>query len=245
MTKLSSMGRNPSINCIGESNLYLLGRFRLILDHALETMNLSTYGLYLAALALLVLTPGPTMLMSMTNAIAHGAPKAMASASGSITAALGMILLSSLGMGAVLAASDNAFLVLKLFGGAYLIYLGIKTMRSPTSSFDLPCASTKAELGAPKLYLQGFLVGASNPKALLFFAAFFPQFVDPNRSWAMQFAILALTFVVFEFATLSVATVFAARIAPWLRQAGRARIFNQVSGSLFAGMGCLLLAARK
>jgi threonine/homoserine/homoserine lactone efflux protein len=208
-------------------------------------MTLSTYLLYLAAVALLVLTPGPTMLMSMTNAIAHGAPKAMASASGSITAALGMILLSSLGLGAVLAASDTAFWILKLVGGAYLIYLGIKTFRSPVSSFDLPTANTSAGTSMRKLYLQGMLVGGSNPKALLFFAAFFPQFVDSTQPWAPQFAILALTFMVFELTTLSLATLFAARIAPWLRQAGRARVFNRVSGSLFAGMGCLLLAARK
>jgi threonine/homoserine/homoserine lactone efflux protein len=208
-------------------------------------MTLSTYLLYLAAVALLVLTPGPTMLMSMTNAIAHGAPKAMASASGSITAALGMILLSSLGLGAVLAASDTAFWVLKLVGGAYLIYLGIKTFRSSVSSFDLPTATTSAGTPMRKLYLQGLLVGASNPKALLFFAAFFPQFVDASQAWAPQFAILALTFVAFEFTTLSVCTLFAARIAPWLRQSGRARVFNRVSGSLFAGMGVLLLAARK
>jgi threonine/homoserine/homoserine lactone efflux protein len=208
-------------------------------------MTLSTYLLYLAAVALLVLTPGPTMLMSMTNAIAHGAPKAMASASGSISAALGMILLSSLGLGAVLAASDTAFLVLKILGGAYLIYLGIKTFRSPLSSFDLPTASAQGGVSMRQLYVQGLLVGASNPKALLFFAAFFPQFVDPQLAWAPQFAILAITFVVFEFTTLGFATLFAAKIAPWLREAGRARIFNRVSGSLFAGMGCLLLAARK
>jgi threonine/homoserine/homoserine lactone efflux protein len=212
-------------------------------------MTLSTYLLYLAAVALLVLTPGPTMLMSMTNAIAHGAPKAMASASGSITAALGMILLSSLGLGAVLAASDTAFWVLKLVGGAYLIYLGIKTFRSPVSSFDMPASSelsdATAGMSMRKLYVQGLLVGASNPKALLFFAAFFPQFVDAQLAWAPQFTILAITFVLFEFTTLSLCTLFAARIAPWLRQAGRARVFNRVSGSLFAAMGCLLLAARK
>lgn len=213
-------------------------------------MTLSTYLLYLAAVALLVLTPGPTMLMSMTNAIAHGAPRAMASASGSITAALGMILLSSLGLGAVLAASDTAFWILKLAGGAYLIYLGIKTFRSSVSSFDLPTATMRTgtsmrKLSMRKLYLQGLLVGASNPKAVLFFAAFFPQFVDASQPWAPQFAILALTFVAFEFTTLGVCTLFAARIAPWLRQAGRARVFNRVSGSLFAGMGVLLLAARK
>ena len=208
-------------------------------------MSLSTYLLYLAAVALLVLTLGPTMLMSMTNAIAHGAPKAMASASGSITAALGMILLSSLGLGAVLAASDTAFWILKILGGAYLIYLGITTFRSPVNSFDLPATTSQRGISMKQLYLQGFFVGASNPKALLFFAAFLPQFVDPQRARAPQFAILASTFVVVELATLSFASLVAARIAPWLRQAGRARIFNRISDGLFAGMGCLLLVAHK
>ena len=153
----------------------------------------------------------------------------------------------------MLAASDTAFWILKLVGGAYLIYLGIKTFRSPVSSFDLPAPSdlglpgATAQTGVTKrqLYGQGLLVGGSNPKALLFFAAFFPQFVDAALPWAPQFAILALSFVVFEFTILSLCTLFAARIAPWLRCAGRARVFNRVSGSLFAGMGCLLLAARK
>jgi threonine/homoserine/homoserine lactone efflux protein len=201
--------------------------------------------MYLAAVALLVLTPGPTMLMCLTNAMSHGAPKAIASATGSITAALGMILLSSLGLGAVLAASDMAFLVLKVLGAAYLIYLGVKTFRSTTSSFDLPTDALQNNISMTRLYLRGLFVGASNPKALLFFAAFLPQFVDPSQAWAPQFAILAATFLAIEISTLAMVSLFAAKIAPWLRQTGRAQNFNRVSGGLFALMGCLLLAARK
>jgi threonine/homoserine/homoserine lactone efflux protein len=185
------------------------------------------------------------MLMCLTNAMSHGAPKAMASATGSISAALGMILLSSLGLGAVLAASDMAFLMLKVLGAAYLIYLGIKTFRSSASSFELPAAKLQRNISAKRLYLQGLLVGASNPKALLFFAAFLPQFVDPSKAWAPQFAILAATFLAFEISTLALVSLFAARIAPWLRETGRAQAFNRLSGGLFALMGCLLLAARK
>ncbi len=208
-------------------------------------MSITSYLLYLAAVALLVLTPGPTMLMSMTNAITHGAPKAMASCSGSVTAVLGVMLLSSLGLGALLTASDTAFNVLKVCGAAYLIYLGIKTFRSPVSSFDLPSAAIKTQTTPLRLFIQGFLVGTSNPKAILFLTAFFPQFIDTTQAWAPQFAVLATTFVVFEMGVLSLCCVFAARIAPWLRQQGRARVFNRVSGSLFAGMGGLLLVTRK
>ncbi len=89
------------------------------------------------------------------------------------------------------------------------------------------------------------MVGASNPKALLFFSAFFPQFIDTRQHWMLQFAVLAATFVVIEFAVLSLCCVFVARLAPWLRQRGRTLWFNRISGGLFAGMGGLLLIVRR
>ena len=93
-------------------------------------MTLSTYLLYLAAVALLVLSPGPTMLMCVTNAINHGPRAALLSATGSVTAALAVMLLSVLGLGALLAASEAAFTLLKTIGALYLVWLGIKTFRS-------------------------------------------------------------------------------------------------------------------
>lgn len=216
-------------------------------------MTLPTYLLYLAAVALLVLSPGPTMLMSMTNAVNHGAAKAMASACGSVTAVLGVMILSSLGLGALLSASEVAFTVFKTIGATYLIYLGIKTFRSTATTFDTPPqegtnganGGKSTQRSAKQLYVQGLLVGASNPKALLFFAAFFPQFLNPAEAWAPQFAVLALTFMAVEFSVLTLCTLFAARIAPWLRRDGRARWFNRGTGSLFAGMGVVLLTLRR
>ena len=208
-------------------------------------MTLTTYGLYLAAVALLVLTPGPTMLMSITNAASYGTARALTSTAGSVTAVLGLMLLSSMGLGAVLAASELAFTVLKVVGAGYLIYLGITTFRSADRAVFAAAQASGPHKSVRALYLQGWMVGASNPKALLFFTAFFPQFIDPATAWAPQFAVLAGTFVTIEFAVLSLCCVFAARLAPWLRQPGRARWFNSVSGSLFATMGALLLVVRR
>jgi len=211
-------------------------------------MSLSTYLLYLAAVALLVLSPGPTMLMCMTNSLQHGPRKALAAAAGSVTAVLGTMLLSALGLGALLAASETAFWVLKAAGAAYLIWLGIKTFRSQTTVFDeMPANSTqtKAVVPARKLYVQGLIVGGSNPKALLFFTAFFPQFLDPTAAWAPQFAVLASTFVAFEFTVLTLCALGVARLAPMLRSGTRMRWFNRVSGGLFTLMGTLLLATRR
>lgn len=120
------------------------------------------------------------------------------STAGSVTAVLGVMILSSMGLGAVLAASDTAFTVLKVVGAAYLIYLGITTFLNADRAVlatASPLASTRS---ARSLYLQGWMVGASNPKALLFFSAFFPQFIDPQAAFVPQFAILASTFIAIE-----------------------------------------------
>lgn len=210
-------------------------------------MTLSTYLLYLAAVALLVLSPGPTMLMCMTTALQHGPRRAMAAAGGSVTAVLGTMLLSALGLGALLAASETAFWILKAAGAAYLIWLGIKTFRSQGSVFDqMPEGATAAPaVPARRLFVQGLIVGGSNPKAILFFTAFFPQFLNPALSFAPQFAVLAATFVAFEFTVLTLCALGVARLAPVLRSGNRMRWFNRISGGLFTLMGSLLLATRR
>jgi threonine/homoserine/homoserine lactone efflux protein len=207
-------------------------------------MTLTTYLLYVAAVALLVLSPGPTMLMCMTNALNHGPRKAMTSVAGSVSAVLCVMVLSAMGLGALLATSEAAFTVAKVMGAAYLIYLGIKTFRSEAAVFD---ASAKPASAARQrsFFLRGFLVGASNPKAVLFFAAFFPQFLNPAAPFAPQFAILALTFMAFEFAVLTACALGVSRVAPLLRSSRAVRRFNRVSGGLFTLMGGLLLLTRR
>ena len=206
-------------------------------------MTLTTYLLYVAAVALLILTPGPTMLMCMTNALNHGPRKAMTSVSGSVSAVLCVMLLSALGLGALLAASEAAFTVAKVMGAAYLIWLGIKTFRSEAPVLRADAGGI--ETSRRSFFLRGFLVGASNPKAVLFFAAFFPQFLTPAAPFVPQFAILALTFMAFEFTVLTFCALGLSRIAPLLRSSQAVRWVNRVSGGLFTLMGGLLLLTRR
>lgn len=203
-------------------------------------MTLSTYLLYVAAVALLILTPGPTMLMCMTNSLNHGLRRAMTSVAGAVTAVLGVMLLSALGLGALLAASEAAFTAVKVAGAAYLIWLGIKTFRS-SAALHL---GTGAQRGR-SFYLQGLLVGASNPKAVLFFAAFFPQFLDPAAPMAPQLAILALTFVALEFTVLTLCALGVSRLVPLLKTSGPVKWINRICGGLFTVMGGLLLLTRR
>jgi threonine/homoserine/homoserine lactone efflux protein len=201
-------------------------------------MDLSTYLLYLAAVLLL----GPTMLMCMTRALNHGPRAALTSVAGSVSAVLCVMLLSALGLGALLATSDTAFLAAKSLGAAYLIWLGVKTLRSPAPALQVDAAARPSRRSS---FLQGFLVGASNPKAVLFFAAFFPQFLDPAAPLLQQLALLALSFVLIEFGVLTACALGVARLAPWLARSGPARWINRVCGGLFALMGALLLLARR
>lgn len=207
-------------------------------------MSLQTWLLYVAAVFVLTVTPGPSVLMCVTNGVHYGASRAFFSAIGSVTAVVGIMACSAVGLGAVLAASGPLFGIIKWCGVAYLLYVGITTYRLTTANFDLPtqALSYSSRRG---LYAKGLLVGASNPKALLFFTAFFPQFIDPLAPQVPQFLILGATFVCFELFWLMFYASFASRVSPWLRVRGRARVFNRVSGLTFIGASALLATVKR
>jgi len=208
-------------------------------------MSLTTYSLYLAAVAVLVLSPGPTMLTCMTTALNDGKSAALAAAVGSISAALGVMTLSALGLGALLAASELAFTVVKVIGAVYLIWLGIKTFCNNAETVDIKNAATDGGRRLRAHYVRGLLVGSSNPKAILFFTAFFPQFLTPTEPFVPQYSILALTFIACEFSVLAMCAFGVSAIAPVLRSNWHMRWINRATGGLFATMGGLLLFSRR
>jgi threonine/homoserine/homoserine lactone efflux protein len=205
-------------------------------------MTLAAYLLYVAAVLLLIVTPGPTMLMCMTNSLNHGPRRAMTSVAGAVTAVLCVMTLSAMGLGALLATSEAAFTTAKLVGAAYLIWLGVRTFLSRSV---LKLEDEAAQPSRRSFYLQGLLVGASNPKAVLFFAAFFPQFLNPAAPIVPQFIVLALTFMAFEFTVLTLCALGVSRLLPLLRSSGPVRWINRICGGLFTLMGGLLLLTRR
>lgn len=207
-------------------------------------MPLETWLLYVVAVFVLTVTPGPSVLMCVTNAVNHGVRRTFFSAIGSVTAVTGIMACSAIGVGAVLAASEILFHAIKWFGVAYLLYIGITTLRSTASSFELPSGAT-GRATPLKLYAKGFLVGASNPKALLFFTAFFPQFINPAAPQLPQFVVLGGTFVCFELFWLMFYAMFASRLSPWLHVKGRAKAFNRLSGLTFIAAGSLLATVKR
>jgi threonine/homoserine/homoserine lactone efflux protein len=209
-------------------------------------MTLQTFFLYLAAVFVLTVTPGPSVLMCITNGIHHGVRRAFAGALGSVTAVCLIMVVSAAGLGAILAVSEKVFLILKWCGVAYLAYIGVRTFFSTQSTIGVDEGHAPATAKSrASLYWQGFLVGGSNPKALLFFTAFFPQFINPQAAQLPQFLVLGATFVCFELFWLTFYAHFAARVAPWLRTPGRAKMFNRLSGATFIGAGALLATVKR
>lgn len=206
-------------------------------------MTLSTWLLYVAAVLVLTVTPGPSVLMCISTAVNQGPRKAMVAALGSTTAIVGVMVLSALGLGATLAASESLFTVVKWLGAAYLAWLGITSLLS--RSTDISVSGALQATGSRRLYAQGFLVGASNTKALLFFGALFPQFINPLAPQWPQFLVLGLTFVAFELAWLTVYALFAARAKTWLQQPRRATVFNRATGVVFLIAAGLLASSRR
>lgn len=196
-------------------------------------MDGHTWLLYLAAAIGLSLSPGPNGLLALTHGAIHGHRKALFTISGGTCGFVLLIALSMFGIGALLQASLAWLTVLKWVGGAYLVWLGIQLWRAPPMQLT-------SEGGAPTrpgwaLFNEGFLSAVTNPKALLFFAAFLPQFIDPARSLLTQFAVMAGTFAVVEFAYELCIAHAAQRISPWLRRVGKA--FNRACGGVFVAIG--------
>ena len=199
-------------------------------------MDVHSWLIYFAAALGLALSPGPNSLLALTHGALHGRRMALYTLSGGAVGFVVIIALSMFGIGALLKASLVWLTVLKWVGGAYLVWLGIQTWRSPPVS--VAAQGTPAHVKWSSLFRQGFLSAATNPKGILFFAAFLPQFIDPARSIFVQFLVMASTFVVIEFITELVLASLAQRIAAWLARVGRT--FNRVCGAVFIALGALL-----
>ena len=213
-------------------------------------MTLTTWWLFILMTFVVSATPGPNMLFVMSISARHGVRCAVVAMLGCMTALLAMMSLSAAGLGALLQTFPTVFEALRLAGAAYLVYLGIKCWRAPVQdeTSDVAGNTARAAVATPAsstIYRQGFLVAASNPKAILFAAAFFPQFINPDLAKLPQFAILLTTFTVIEVSWYFVYAVSGQRLSVYLRRATVMRAFNRLTGGVFVGFAGLMAAARE
>jgi threonine/homoserine/homoserine lactone efflux protein len=198
---------------------------------------------FVAASAILLIIPGPTILTVISYSISHGkranVPLVIAVALGDSTA----LVLSLLGLGALLAASAFWFTVIKVAGGLYLLYLGIKMLRSGIKAEDVALPAAPASRW--KLFANTYLVTALNPKGIVFFVAFLPQFLDTKAPVTPQLWMLAITFVVLAAINATLYAVFASTARRFLTSARAQRRFNLAGGSLLSVAGAWALLAKR
>lgn len=206
-------------------------------------MNLATWWIFACATALIAASPGPNMLHIMTVSVRHGFARSVIAMAGCLTAVVLAVTVSSLGLGALLTASRPLFETLRWIGIAYLLWLGWKAWSAPVGG-PAEIARAAAPVPAAHLYRTALFTGLSNPKLIVFAAAFFPQFIHADRPWGPQFAILVGTFAVIEVGCYVAYATGGRQLAQWLSSARRQRLFNRGTGGLFFAFGAGLFAYR-
>lgn len=206
-------------------------------------MSIELWLAFVAASTVLLIIPGPTILTVISYSMAHGrranVPLIAAVALGDSTA----LVVSLLGLGALLATSAFWFTVVKWTGGLYLLYLGVKLLHAGVSSAEL--TTPAAPKSRWKLFANTYFVTALNPKGIVFFVAFLPQFINPGASVTRQLWVLAVTFVVMATINASLYAVFAASARKLLAPPQAQRRFNLSGGTLLSAAGVWSLLAKR
>ena len=200
----------------------------------------SLYAAFVLAVAILILIPGPNVALIVANSVAYGTRFGLLTVAGTGSGMVLALGLTGLGMTAVLGTVAVWFGWIRWIGVAYLIYLGLKQWRAPTTDLT----KVKPQPKSPReIFWRGFLVSLANPKTLLFYGAFFPQFIRVDRNLTTQIVILSVTFVVVAVVLDGAWAVVAGRARGVL--AARARLRNRLSGSLLIGAGLGLALVRQ
>jgi threonine/homoserine/homoserine lactone efflux protein len=203
-------------------------------------MSLQLYLAFIAACVGLALLPGPIVTLLIANGLRHGTRAALTNIAGVQTALLIVIGIVAIGLTSLMATMGYWFNWVRFAGAIYLIWLGIKLIRDPVEGVNASEAPPPPRGG---FFLQGFLVALSNPKLLVFFGAFIPQFVDMSRDHLPQVALLGVTFMIVAGLTDAAYALLAGRVRSFF-SAQRTRMLSRASGGLMIGGGVWLALTR-
>ncbi|MBA1272335.1 LysE family translocator [Stutzerimonas azotifigens] len=208
-------------------------------------MTLETWLLFASAALVVILIPGPLSLLMISNSLNYGLRRSWPAYLGGVTASISLLCASALGLGALLLASERLFGVLKIVGALYLFYLAWQSWRESRQAQQAPTLATA--LPAPRigaLFWRAFGLGASNPKDILFFAAFLPQFLSTQQPFLPQLLVMVLTWALIDVLAKLSYGLGAQGAARYLRTGRGQAWFNRVSAALFGGAGAASLLSR-
>ncbi len=205
-------------------------------------MTLEIWLAFVASVVVFFVIPGPTMILVVSESINHGKKSVLPLVSGVLLGDFVAMSLSLLGLGAILAASATLFLVLKWLGVCYLIYLGIKTWRQNP---DILTKNKNNAGNSKKMFGSAFIVTALNPKDIIFFVAFLPQFVNPASELLPQLLLLMATFLIIDMLNIILYTVFARTMRSKINNVHTQRKINRVGGSALIGAGLVTATVQR
>lgn len=205
-------------------------------------VDINIYIAFVLAATLLVLMPGPIVTLTIANSLAHGSRHGLRTVTGTSSATAVLLLVGGLGMNSAFALLAEWFEWLRWAGAAYLVFLGVRQWRAKPLSLG---AYGVEGVKKKSIFWQGFMISITNPKVILFYAAFFPQFIDPTRPTGLQLAILSITFLVIATCLDSSYALLCGRLRPYLADAKNGRLRNRITGGLMIGTGLALAFARK
>lgn len=203
-------------------------------------MSLATFVTFVLISAAQVATPGPSTVFLVNNAIAYGPRRAIVALSGDLAAIIILASLSAVGVGALLAANSVLFAALRIAGALYLLWLGIGYLRSPDPSAEGKSPEVGMGGRGLSLWLQSFWIGISNPKAVLFFAALFPQFIPAEGSPGLL-GFLVIAFVLTKLVVLGAYALAARQLRRAFASNGNVAVGRRLTGALFILFGCVMV----
>ncbi len=208
-------------------------------------MSFEHWLAFAAASAIMLAIPGPTILLVISYALGHGRRTTGATVAGVALGDFTAMTASMLGLGALLATSAAIFTVLKWVGAAYLVWLGIKLWRAPVAGADgFPAGAAPRERPL-RIFAHAYVVTALNPKSIVFFVAFLPQFLDLSQPILPQMVIFEITFLVLATLNATTYALMASAARGTIRKPAVQRAVNRVGGSLLIGAGVLTAGLRR
>lgn len=205
-------------------------------------MNLHLFLAYCVAVAILLLMPGPVVTLVVANSLSHGSRSGLATVVGASIGNAILLGATAVGLVAFFALVSEIFEVVRWVGAAYLIWLGIKAWRDHGGE---GAAVVPAAKQPRTVFLQGFLIAITNPKAIIFYIAFLPQFVDSRLPAGPQLMVMIGTMIVMAFLSDSAYALLAGRVRGWFKAPRRRRLQARITGTLLIGVGCGLLLVRR
>lgn len=205
-------------------------------------MSIELWLAFAIACTVLLAIPGPTVILVVSYVMGRGKESAWATVPGVVLGDFTAMSLSLLGAGALLQASASWFSALKLVGALYLIWLGIKLWREKPQPTDIPKSQSAASNRS--MFLNSYIVTALNPKGIVFFIAFLPQFLDPIKDTFSQFIVMEITFLTLAAANIILWVILVDRLRQGFKQPSKMKIINRIGGSFLIGAGMFAAIAQ-